>query len=623
MGNGRNDSPYPLGAHKDKDGVRFSYVSKKKDCGIILYDRKTGRQKKKLPFLPEEKQGNIYSKKLTMQDADCVTYLFYEEEKKLPDPCGKAFCGNYEYGKKCKEEDLRAYIIEDTFDWQSDKNPRIPYQDSICYCLHVRGFTAHPSSGVQYRGTFAGLREKIPYLKECGITTVELQPVYEFLELAEQDKTTKPYHMPQEEKLNYWGYTRGYYYAPKAAYSASVDAVTEFKEMVKAFHENNMELILQFYFPNEVKSLEIPDILRYWVLNYHVDGFHLMGEKVPANMLAQDPLLADTKLWYHGFDTEMIYERDEMPDYGNLAVYQDNYLFDMRRFLKGDEGMLNAVLYHMRTIPQKMGRIHFFSNYYGFTLADMVAYDRKHNEDNGENNRDGCDYNCSWNCGDEGSSRKKKVQKLRLQQLKNALTMLFFSHSTPLIFMGDEFGNSQKGNNNPYCLDNEITWINWKDLDKNKELHSFFKRLVQLRKEHPVLRKEREPKLMDYISCGYPDLSYHGESAWQPQLEVYQRSVGILYSGCYGKHRNGEDDNFFYLGINMHWEPCELALPRLPKGLKWHCELITCEEGTVITDKEELAKVDARSIVLFISVPDAKTIKGTKNQIKSMDRQPF
>ena len=585
-----NFIPYPLGAHREEEGIRFAFASKEDTCGVILYDRKTGKLQKKIAFLPEDRRGNIYCKYVKNIAADTVAYQFYEGNNIVADPYARGFLGGTVYGKERKGSELKAVFGNQDFDWQNDKKPCIPYSDCICYCLHVRGFTKHSSSQVEHRGTFAGIIEKIPYLKEIGITTVELQPVYEFLEFS--------------GKLNYWGYTKGYYYAPKAAYAAGGNAATEFKELVRAFHKNGMEIVLQFYFPPEVKRWEIAEILRFWTLEYHVDGFHLMGENLPVTILAQDPLLADSKLWYYHFDTDSLYEKEEVPDYCNLAVYQDDYLYAMRRYLKGDEDMLNTVLYQMRSIPQKTGRIHYFTNYYGMTMMDMVSYDRKHNEDNGEDNRDGNDYNCSWNCGEEGVTRKKNVRRLRIRQLKNALCMLFFTQSTPLIFMGDEFGNSQKGNNNPYCQDNEITWLNWKDLDKNKEVYEFFKMLVQLRKEHPILHLEKEPRVMDYISCGYPDLSYHGESAWRSHSENYHRHMGIMYCGKYVKVNRSKEDDFFYLGMNMHWEPHTLALPKLPKGMSWRKLFSTAD----ITDEKAFKETDklvrdiaARSITVFIS----------------------
>lgn len=395
---------------------------------------------------------------------------------------------------------------------------------------------------------------------------------------------------------------------PKGAYAASDDPSGEFKSMVKAFHESGMELVMQFCFTGEVSRMEILEILRFWVLEYHVDGFHLMGDNLPVDLLASDDMLADTKLWYYNFDTGRVYERDEQPPFPHLAEYNDAWYYDMRRFLKGDGGMLGGVLYHMRHIPEKAGRIHYLSNYYGFTLADMVSYDHKHNEANGEDNRDGNDYNCSWNCGEEGPARSQKVRRLRMKQMKNAMCFLMLSQSTPLIFMGDEFGNSQKGNNNPYGQDNTVTWLDWNGKKRNARLLQFWKMLVEFRRAHPILRPAGELRQMDYIACGYPDLSYHGRYAWQPQTDGRYRHVGIMLCGKYARDRGAEGDAFLYLAINMHWESHELALPRLPRGLCWMKAFTTEQEGVNDVEKdsagEPVRKISPRSIWVYVSAPE-------------------
>lgn len=584
--------PYPLGAHCEAGRIRFSFVSKKGNCGIILYDRQSGRRLRKIAFTAEEKIGNVYCKYLEGLNASAITYEFYEGDCILPDDHARVFVAKGAYGRERSLKDLRAGFLKEDYDWEGDKRPKVPYEDCVCYCMHVRGFTRHPSSKVVHRGTFLGVKEKIPYLKELGITTVELQPAYEFLEIpsVEERRKSFPYGEVSDadmdrlcpKKLNYWGYKKGYYYAPKASYASGEDASLEFKEMVKAFHANGMEVVMQFYFPNEVERRNIQDILQFWVLQYHVDGFHLMGENIPTAMLAKDPVFADTKLWYYSFDTDAVYEKDEVPEYRNLAEYQDDYLYVMRKYLKGDENMIKSVLYQMRKNPLKMGCIHYLSNYYGMTLMDMVSYNRKHNEDNGEDNRDGASSDYSWNCGEEGISRRKRIQKLRRQQLKNAVCMLLLGQSTPLLFMGDEFGNSQKGNNNPYCQDNDITWLKWTDLEKNRDIYGFFVQMLKLRREHPILHCERELKIMDSMSCGYPDLSYHGQNAWRAQTESYSRQVGVMYCGKYARTKAGEEDDFFYLAMNMYWEPQGLALPKLPKGMKW--KMVFCTEDN---DKSE------------------------------------
>lgn len=641
--NKRQIKPYPLGAHCEKDNlIRFSFISKKENCGIILYDRKTGRKKRRLAFSGQERIGNIYCKYVDDVDPANVTYQFYEDDTIIPDSRARVFVGGHIYGRERTVKDLKAGFITDDFDWGKDTRPHIPYDSSVVYCMHVRGFTKHVSSGVKHRGTFLGVIEKIPYLKASGITTVELQPAYEFSEMPDIDERRSSFHgnmsISDEEldkycprKLNYWGYKTGFYYAPKSSYAFGDDASIEFKEMVKAFHAAGMEVVMQFYFPKEVERRDISEILQFWVLTYHVDGFHLMGENLPTTMIARDNALTDTKLWYYFFDTDNIYAGNEVPEYRNLAEYRDGYYYDMRRFLKGDENMLPGVLGHMRYNPLKCGCINYFTNYYGFTMMDMVSYDRKHNELNGEDNRDGNDSNCSWNCGEEGNSRRKKVVSLRKKQIKNAMSMLLFSQGTPLIFMGDEFGNSQNGNNNPYCQDNLTTWLDWRNLESKRDIYDFWCELIEIRKKHPILHMDKALGMMDSLSCGYPDLSYHGQNAWRAQLESYNRHVGIMYCGKYAKNADGEEDSIIYLAINMYWMPKKLALPKLPKGMKWKQILSTVEnsldndheketEGSAEQSEEMEHLVPERSIGLFIAVNRGSDVKKEKKFTKKAGR---
>lgn len=610
-------------AYEDNGMVHFSFVSKEDDCGVILFDRKSGKEIGRYPFDSRMRVGDLHSLSLEFPAPQNISYLFYEKGRVVADKNGRAFEGHSVFGKEVEESKLRAYIPTENFDWEDDCNPQLSYAESICYCAHVRGFTRHGSSGVTHKGTFLGMVEKIPYLKETGITTVELQPVYEFLEIPsreERKRLLQPGLMghPLEENVdrlcparcNYWGYKQGYYYAPKGAYAAGNDPVNELKQLIREFHKQKLEVILQFYFPLTVRRLEIPEILRFWVGEYHVDGFHLMGENLPVEWICEDPVLSGTKLWYYSFS--------ENTQKTFLAGYEDSYLYTMRRFLKGDEGMVSEVLNQMRRIPGSFGKIHYMSNYYGFSLTDMVSYDRKHNEENGEENRDGNDYNCSWNCGEEGPTRKRKIRALRRKQIKNAMTLLLFSQSTPLIFMGDEFGNSQKGNNNPYCQDNLTTWLDWRDLERNRELYDYWKKLVMLRREHPILRPEKEFRMLDSISCGYPDLSYHGENAWKLQGDRFCRQFGMMFCGSYAT-RQGREDAFFYLGVNMYWEEQTLALPDLPDGYIWQYVDGTeapekQPEGTPITDRKVL--LSGRSCVICIGKPDPDASKKGKKQKK-------
>lgn len=596
--------------------MRFIFSSKSKNCGIVFYNNK-GKEVERLPFLQEERRGYIYRK--DTDTSKYVYYLFYEDDILVPDWKAKALMP-VKYGTQRKVLECKAVCQENSFDWDNDRHPGLSFQESLFYLLHVRGFTMHSSSGVKGKGTFNGISEKIPYLKDIGITTLELQPAYDFLEIdAElekehhQVKSGYPAYNPKEsekEKLNYWGYKEGFYYAPKAAY-AEGDACVELKNLVRELHKNNMELVLQFYFPDTVKKSEISNILHFWVEEYHIDGFHLMGNDIPVDLIAEDDFLADTKLLFSQFNMDKLYPEKEFLSNKHLAEYQDSYMYDMRRFLKGDDNMMNTVLSQMRYIPEKAGRIHYLSNYNTFTLMDLVSYDYKHNEENGEENHDGNDYNASWNCGEEGVTKKRKIKQLRIKQVKNAMTILMMTQSTPLIFMGDEFGNSQKGNNNPYCQDNSLTWLDWSLIQKNNEIHEYWKKLVHFRKSHGILHPEKQLLLMDTMSCGYPDLSYHSENAWKVRTEGYIRHIGIMFCEAYEKKNYEIANGFIYFAMNMHWDGHLIGLPKLPQNMQWKLLLNTEEENkakadetnvTVLERSDYIKEVAPRSIQVYVSV---------------------
>lgn len=585
----------PLGVSALGKEVQFACVTPSDNCGVVLYDVKDGAEMMRIPFPEKYRVGNVHTMCVSGLNLTEFLYDFYEGDRLLCDLYARKFKGNEVYGDIDGIAAKKAVFAPYSYDWEGDVCPRIPYEQSFVYCMHVRGFTKHGSSKVKHKGTFRGVEEKIPYLQELGITTLEFQPVYEF------DEVRKRQDGAENEPANYWGYTRGHYYAPKSSYAALEDSVRELKDLIKALHKKGMEAVLQFYFPWEVKPWEILDILRFWVLEYHVDGFHIKSPCKLMDLICGDPVLQKTKLWHEDFGAE--YENTQENSSRTLGIYRDDYLYDLRRFVKGDEGMLEAVLRHMRQNPANAGIINYVTNYSGFTLKDLVSYDRKHNEENGENNRDGSDYNFSWNCGEEGSSKKRSVNSLRRKQIKNFLTLLFFSQGTPLVFMGDEFCNSQGGNNNPYGQDNETTWLNWKDLEKNEEIFAFVKNLAALRKAHPILRMEKQFQMRDYISCGCPDLSYHGMEPWKPDMGADSRHIGVMLCGTYGKTEQKREGDSFYLCINMHWEVRDFILPDLPKGEQWN--LCICTEDT---KKNEgitvgMSKVSAspRSIYVFQS----------------------
>lgn len=586
------------------------------DCrhslALCLY-KKTGALYTKIDLLPYRVAGNVYSVCISGLKVKGLEYEYESDGQPLFDDYGKLPMGKRRWGIQAeKEQYTRNGFYNDTFDWGNDDTLKLPYHQVIAYSMHVRSFTKHPSSGVKGKGTYLGIIEKIPYLKELGINQIELMPAYEFYELDfEKDSFVKGHPKYADEskiksvmKLNYWGFKKGSYFMPKSAYSFSKDAVTEFKIMVKSLHENGIEIIMQFYFPIEVNRNLISDCLKFWVTDYHVDGFHLKGENLPIDLLATEPLLMDTKLYYSYFDKERIFSvKNKVNRF--LAEANQEFLTDIRRFLKSDEGMLSAFLYRQRRNPKDINVINYVTAYEGFTLYDLVSYDYKHNEANGESNKDGTDYNYSWNCGTEGDTRRKNILMLRMKQMKNAFTLLLLSQGTPMLLAGDEFCNTQFGNNNAYCHDNETTWLNWKQTKQSNELFAYVKQLITLRKSHPILHKEEELRCMDYAGCGYPDLSYHGEAAWYPKMDNHVRHIGIMLCGKYARLDRKTEDFFFFIACNMHWEPQGFGLPKLPKGMKWKYCLGTTgainEElfAQALTKKQDEIIIPERSILIL------------------------
>lgn len=551
--------------------------------------------------------GNIRAVFLTELRPGHFSYCFNVDGNYVEDPYRR----NSTHIRKWKEkkdsvkEHAACYISD--FDWEGDRILNLPYSEVVGYSLHVRGYTAHSSSGVKNKGTYLGIVEKIDYLKELGINQIDLMPAYDFYEWdSELDSLPKGHpkfeHLDAivekpKEKLNYWGFKRAAYLCPKSNYAVR-DSVFEFKTMVKELHKAGIEVIMRFYFPNDFNRNYVSDILRFWASDYHIDGFHLMGDNLPIDLLTSDMALCDRKIYYKYYNEDAImntpYESNP-----NLAVFNSDFAVDIRKFLKSDENMLQTFLYRMRNTGSRIHNINYITDYEGFTLNDLVSYDYKHNEDNGEDNRDGENFNYSWNCGNEGVSRKKSVMCLRERQVKNALIFLLMAQGTPMLLAGDEFLNSQNGNNNAYCQDNEIGWINWKSTKASERILSFTKELIRLRKSHPILHCREPLRIMDYAACGYPDLSYHADAAWYPKFDNHLRHIAIMLCGKYAKLTRTADDDFFYMAYNLHWENHSFALPKLPKGLKWKICMMSCE--TVVYDKVVPTVVDAGDEII---VPD-------------------
>ena len=475
------------------------------------------------------------------------------------DPYVREIAGHKMFGTgwEFNRHQIRGRFLQRGYDWEGDKRPQIPVQDVIAYSLHVRGFTMHSSSRVKHKGTFLGVREKLPYLKELGINQIQCMPVYEFQE-------------DMGSYRNYWGYGTGYYFAPKAAYAAFDDAQTELKDLVKACHKAGIEVVLEMPFTEKILPQTALECLRFYLLEYHVDGFVVNPYNVPWDSLNADPILKGAK----------IFKKEE------------GFQNSMRRFLKGDEGMVREVIRQLCRRTPEDGCCNYITSHTGFTLCDLVSYDGKHNEANGERNQDGPDYNYSWNCGTEGPSRKRSVMTLRKNQMKNAFLLLLLSQGTPCILAGDEFGNTQDGNNNVYCQDNETAWLNWGRQKSYEDLFRFVKRLIALRKSNPVFHQRQALLGLDRTACGIPDVSYHGESAWQVQDAVVSRQLGVLYSW---------EDTFWFVAYNMHWEAHEFALPALKKEMKWYQVAGTEEvpDEAECLKEQKMIEVKARTIILL------------------------
>ena len=557
--------PQPFGAVVERDRVNFAVqVPAGKTCELLVYRR--GEETPRFCFDMPEEEGIGEVRFLALEEIDAAEYEynFRVGGRVYVDPYVKELAGREKFGvpRDVQQHQIRGRMVSAEYDWEDDRPLKLPWSQVVAYSLHVRGFTKHSSSKAAHKGTYLGVIEKIPYLKDLGINQIQCMPVYEFEEC-------------EKGKINYWGYGRGYYFAPKEAYAAGKSAVRELKDMVKACHREGIEVVLEMPFMEGIPAQTALECLRFYMLEYHVDGFVVNPYCVPWELLSQDPLLRGTK----------------------LMRKDDGFQNVMRRYLKGDENMVNDVIWALKHNSASDGKCSYITAQTGFTLWDLVSYDGKHNEANGEGNLDGPDYNFSWNCGVEGPSRKKAVMTLRRNQVKNAFFLLLTAQGTPCILAGDEFYNSQNGNNNVYCQDNETGWVNWSRLKTDDSLFRFVKSLIAFRKAHPCLHRDEELKGLDRTACGMPDVSYHGESAWQVRAEVSSRQLGVLYS------RLGEGDEECFAAYNMHWLPHSYALPSPGKEKRWFLAACTADgfagEPKLLEDQKSM-ELPERSVVLLV-----------------------
>jgi len=633
-----------FGAWYRADKICFKTVAEGADsCTLLLFGKEKEEPKKQIPMSRVGNSAVFYTEVTERDVKGCVTYLFSIGNRTISDVYARRVQGKAVFGTL--EGEVRPMIpIRGTADCVGKSlSPFVcaPFSELIFYKLHVRGFTKHASSGVKNKGTFAGLTEKIPYLKELGINAVLLMPVYEFEECMEVSqncgclsrkqlaqyearygdefvKVQKSYETGQVsknvERVNYWGYTsNNYYFAPKTSYAADKKhPEEELCMLVESLHDAGIAVFYEFYFDTGVKKSLIAECLRYWTYRYGADGFRFIGENGVLPLLLEDPYLSGVKFLVtdnSSFGTTGAESFEER----RVALYNDGFRNVMRRFVKGDENMVGEFVGRLCGEQKAFAQIQYVADQNGFSVYDVYAYDRKHNEGNGEENKDGEDYNYSWNCGFEGETSKKKVSALRARMRKNALSTVLLSQSVPMLFMGDEFGHTKQGNNNAYCQDNEISWLCWRLNKEKREQLYFVKDLIELRRSHGILSGGRLLRGNDWKNVGLPDVSYHGVQLWQPDFAPYSRTVSVLLSGAYGE--GSQED--LYLLFNMHWEELLFALPtefcagtvtnrwEMILDTSGECALLAVNEGKeiAVTADESLTeyycKVPARTVVVL------------------------
>lgn len=642
------------GATPLQNGVNFTiHTCGGTSCELLLFHRAQEEPFAVLPFPEAYKIGDVYSMIVYGLNIDEFEYayrvdgpycpekgLLFDKNKILLDPYAKAVAGQRTWGIRW-DHTYHARVVKDRFDWGDMPQSKKELCDLIIYELHVRDFTHHPSSGVQHRGTFSGLMEKIPYLKELGINAVELMPIFEF------DETMNSRTVDGKQLLECWGYNTVGFFAPNSSYTAANEhnqEGTELKTLIKALHDNGIEVILDVVFnhtaegnekgntfsfkgfDNNIYYMLTPDgnyynfsgcgntlncnhpvvqqlileCLRYWTINYRVDGFRfdlasILGRNEdgsPMNnppllrTLADDSILSNVKLIAEAWDAGGLYQVGSFPASGRWAEWNGRYRDSLRSYLKGDSwnawdaawsisgsGDLYGG-YYDNTHSNYAGYnscVNFLTCHDGFTLYDLYAYNDKHNEANGWNNTDGANDNRSWNCGAEGETDDPEVLSLRRRMIQNACAVLMCSRGTPMFLAGDEFGNTKFGNNNSYCQDNITSWLDWRMLEKNKDLFEFFKFMIAFRKKHPVIHKQLPTSV-----CGMDPIHTHNLNAEETDIPRDARTFCVSFAG-YDKEK-GKDD-LIYVAVNTFWEDVTITLPNLHGRGAWHLSVNTYGDG--------------------------------------------
>ena len=672
------------GSFQSHNAVSFTVHSHgATSCTLLLYRPMEAEPYAKIHIPESYRIGDTYSILVFGLKIDEFEYAYqfdgpYEPEKGklfdknnvILDPYARAVTGQRNWGEKPeggKEFVYKARVVKSDFDWGNTTSLRIPFEDLVIYEVHVRGFTKDKSSGVTGGGTFEGMRQKIPYLKDLGINAVELMPIFEF------DEMESARVVDGVQLYNYWGYNTVSFFSPNTSYAYQQEhnhEGDELKRLIRELKENGIEVILDVVFnhtaegnesgpsfcfkgiDNNIYYMLTPDghyynfsgcgnvmncnhpvvryfilnCLHYWAVEYRVDGFRfdlasILGrDQTGAPMenppllesLALDSMLSNMKLIAEAWDAGGLYQVGSFPSWNRWAEWNGRYRDDMRCFLKGDSGMAERAITRITGstdmyAPQSRGysaSVNFLTCHDGFTLYDLYSYNTKHNENNGWNNTDGDNNGHSWNCGCEGETDDPKIEALRRRLVKNAFAALLCSRGSAMFLAGDEFCNTQFGNNNAYCQDNIISWLDWSFLDKYREIHDFARFMIHFRADHPVMRKPTKP-----AECGLPMISIHNGEPNRTVTYYDSHLIGIMYAG---RNAEGTDDDIVFYTMNAYWEPLDVRLPEPPAGRHWKVAANTgCEfrDGADVQAETEMKGpnqfvISERSTVILVAERD-------------------
>jgi isoamylase len=525
-------------------------------------------------------------------------YLIEENKEQRMDPYAPVVLGRNKWNDLKRKKNnfmvLGGFSLQNE-QWKDENRPYIHGDKMIIYSLHMRGFTMDCGLPDRKRGNYQGIISRLAYLKDLGVNVLEFQPIYDFEEVMYKEQTkikkdgTREKVSEPLDKLNYWGYTDAQFFAPKASYFGGENPDIHMREMVRAIHRNGMEIIMEMSFPPDAHEDVIVDSLKYWASVYHIDGFRLIGMNMPVRRIAKDPYLGSIKFFYDHFPENLLQE--ENAKYRHLFCYDDRFLYPLRRLQNHKDGSIIEFANMMKRQNEKYGFVNYAASALEFTLRDSFSYIEKHNEENGENNIDGNNFNYTDNYGVEGDTGSRSVWNIRTRHIRTALGAVILSQGIPMIHSGDEIMNSQNGNNNVYCQDNSIGWVNFSRKKRDREIKNYVKDLIAFRNAHPVLSTIRPKEMRDYNHVGLPDLSYHGKEPWTVWLSEDRKALGILYAGAYGV----ENEQDVMLLFNFFLGEIDFALPRLLKKRSWF--YVTNTSEAVWKKQEELLKDQSLIIV--------------------------